>query len=306
VIVIRMPCSYVYLDGTVAYTATVPSGGGISVSLSDNNGLDWKPIGAVSASGAGTIDLKPHVFRRYDYRLKFACTGKGTGLDALTISNLIQHSQRPLPALDKGSNTISFSAGTQEGTISVEGGINDLCKGKNLMFSDFHPQLENMEAKGSLLMKAGTGSITFPVEAPGDITGIRMGCHYRARDAKDGFAFQASFDGGSTWKDIGKAAGPTPGSSSYIATRDVPAGKRAVLVRYSGTQVNTSAIIAYAIKVDYTEPRGGFRPVRVTYVWDEAGGEKRDVHIAKKPDETYTITCNDKPVMKSIAVELAE
>ena len=60
------------------------------------------------------------------------------------------------------------------------------------------------------------------------------------------------------------------------------------------------------IDADYREPFGGFVPVRVTYTWAEKGQVKRDVHVARKPRETYTITCADKPVMKSIVLELAD
>ena len=56
---------------------------------------------------------------------------------------------------------------------------------------------------------------------------------------------------------------------------------------------------------DYREPLGGFRPVKVTYLWEEDGKAKEQVFIAKKPEETWTITCGAKPVMKSIGMELA-
>ena len=56
----------------------------------------------------------------------------------------------------------------------------------------------------------------------------------------------------------------------------------------------------------YQEPHGGFRPVRVTYVWDENGTERRDVHVATQPRETYTIRCPAQPEMKSIVLELAD
>src|SRR5205823_11984911 len=71
VLVIRMPSSYVYLTGRAALEATVGPGGEIQVLFSDNNGLDWKEVGRLSSGGDQEIDLKPLVYRRYDYRLKF-------------------------------------------------------------------------------------------------------------------------------------------------------------------------------------------------------------------------------------------
>jgi hypothetical protein len=76
-------------------------------------------------------------------------------------------------------------------------------------------------------------------------------------------------------------------------------------VRFAGTQRNTTAIFDFRIDADYVEPSGGFRPVKVTYVWEENGVEKRDVHITAKPQESYQIQCDGKPLMKSLIVELA-
>jgi hypothetical protein len=76
-------------------------------------------------------------------------------------------------------------------------------------------------------------------------------------------------------------------------------------VRFSGTQRNTLVLHNARIDADYTEPRGGFRPVKITYRWDENGQPKEDIHIARQPGESYTITCTSRPVMKSLVVELA-
>jgi hypothetical protein len=59
------------------------------------------------------------------------------------------------------------------------------------------------------------------------------------------------------------------------------------------------------IDADDRQPHGGFRPVKVTYVWEEGGLEKRDVHVATQPLEIYRIVCQSKPAMKSIVLELA-
>ncbi len=84
VLVLRMPSSYVYVSGTLAFKAVVGNGGSVAVSFSDNQGMDWKKIANVKASGEQKIDLTMSVFRRYDYRLKFELTGQGTGLKAST------------------------------------------------------------------------------------------------------------------------------------------------------------------------------------------------------------------------------
>jgi hypothetical protein len=291
---VRMPSSYVYLAGKLALKAS----GEAAVSFSDNNGLDWKEI--AKGSGAQEVDLSPRVFRRYDYRLRIA--GK---LESVRIAHDVQHSQRPLPALAQGKNTITFGAGPAEGTITVEGATNLASKGKQLVYTDFHPEIDGFEPN-LFVGGTGKGTITFPVSTPGDIVRIRFGAHYRARDAKDGIDYQVSFDGGKTWKAAGRAAGPFAGNCHYVTFSDVPPGAREAKVRYAATSRNATGILNFRIDADYKEPKGGFRPVKVTYRWEEGGQAKEDVHVARKPDETWTIACSTKPTMKSIVLELAE
>jgi hypothetical protein len=53
-------------------------------------------------------------------------------------------------------------------------------------------------------------------------------------------------------------------------------------------------------------PNSGFRPVKITYLWEEDGVDKTDVHVARQESESYAIRCTAQPQMKSIALELAE
>jgi hypothetical protein len=306
VLVLRMPSSYVYLGGELVLNAVVADKGRIAVALSDNNGLDWKELANIDKSGERRIDLKPLVYRRYDYRLKITIGGTGTGLSAMKISHDIQQSQRALPSLAQGKNTITFDAGASEGTITLEGSTNPKVKGKQLVMTEFHPTLEGVAEGPPPVLTGGKGQITFPIATPGDMVRLRFGCHYRARDAQDGWDLQVSFDDGKTFKTIDRAGGPTPGMCKYVTCADVPADTRQALVRFSGTQRNTTCLFDYRIDADYKELHGGFRPVKVVYRWEENGQAKEDIHIAGRPQETYAINCASKPVMKSISLEWAE
>jgi hypothetical protein len=307
-LVLRMPSSYVYLGGQVILDTTVASGGNITVNFSDNNGLDWKELADITSGGEKKIDLKPHCRRRYDYRLKLEFKGSGTGLKNLRIDHDIQHSQAPLPALGQGDNTISFSAGASEGTVTIEGASDVGRKSRQVVAADFHPKLEGVETGKFRIKKYDSkgGRVTFPIKTPGDIIRIRAGAHYRARDKREGWKLQASFDNGRTFSEIGSMSGPTAGASKYFTFDKVPKGARSALVRFQSTrQYNTLCIFDFRIDADYAEPSGGFSPVKATYVWTEGGVEKRHTHIAKTRNETYKITCKSPPVMKSLVVELA-
>jgi len=305
VYVLRMPSSYVYLSGTLAFKAVVGQGGSIVVSYSENHGLDWREIGNVKASGDHEIDLSKSVYRKYDYRLKFELLGKGTGLDALSITHDVQHSQAPLPALLEGKNTIDFSAGPQEGTITVEPNIAPgSTSWRQLEIQNFHPVVDN--AKLQWARPQGRGNVTFRVPSPGNIVRLRMNLGYRLRDANDSYTISASFDEGKTWKPVDRLEGPTPGCTKYLTLSDVPADANAAMVKFEGKEVNTACLFGLRIDVDYLEPNGGFRPVKITYAWDEDGQQKTHVHVANRPSETYTIDCGPKTVVKSFTVEVAE
>ena len=76
-------------------------------------------------------------------------------------------------------------------------------------------------------------------------------------------------------------------------------------MKLEGKEVNTACLFGLRFDVDYKEPAGGFRPVKITYLWEENGQAKSDVHVATQPRETYEITCGPKTVVKSFTLELA-
>ncbi|MCW8131148.1 MAG: hypothetical protein KIS92_12435 [Planctomycetota bacterium] len=309
VLELRMPSSYVYLTGTMQFEAAIgPDGGSVAAYFSDNHGLDWERIGESDKPGERKIDLSSLVLRKYDYRIRFVFKGRGTGLEALSFRHDIQHSQRALPALGEGKNTITFAAGPAESTLTLEGSLNPANKGKQLTYADFHPSLRGIDAQaGGLWVKeAAGGSVTFPVETPYEMTRLRFGSHYRVRDARDVLEYQVSFDDGQTWTTVETCKGPTPGHCAYRTFSGMPAGTRKALVRYAGVSRNTTGIMQFRIDADYKEVRGGFAPVKVSYYWEENGQEKKDEHVATRQNETYTIDCPARPVMKSIVLERAD
>ena len=304
VLVVRMPSSYVYLSGELGLKAAVGGGGSIAVSLSDNNGLDWRPVMTVSKSGEQTVDLKPLVYRRYDYQLRFELSGAGTGLEGLKIGHDIQHSQRPLPALAEGANTITFSAGDPTATVTVEGSPDMSFRSKQRVYTDFHPVLERIS--GNMAVQGALGSATFPVQTPGAMTKLRIGCSYRSWVPEDGVDIEVSFDGGKTFKAVSAFGKSESFANRYVEVTDIPAGTMAAQVRYVARVKSALQWYNFHINADYRQPNAGFRPVKITYAWDENGQEKTDVHVAQKPQETYTINCQTKPTMKSISLELAK
>jgi hypothetical protein len=307
VLVIRMPCSYVYMGGEATLDAAVGDGGSIKVKYSDNNGLDWtdKDLPRISKTGAQKIDLR-RTFRSYDYYLKFEIAGKGTGLDSLKIVNDIQHSQRPLPALDKGENTITFSAGPQEGWVKIEGNTDSDIP---TIIPNYHAQFDNMKLHS--VVAGNKGSITFPVTTPGDMTRLRIFGYWQGATPADGVNMQVSYDGGKSFKDAVKFGKSEPCDSRYVEVTDIPAGTKSALVRYELNKANTVSLNNYCTYADYKMPAAGFAPIKITYTWTEKDAQGKDVlktdeHVAATATDTYKITCDGEPMMKSITVQMAD
>lgn len=339
-LIVRMSCSYVYLNGEVTLNPATGVGGSAKVSISLNNGLDWTELVKLDKPGEQKIDLKPYVFNKYDYRVRLEFAGADAGLDGLKFANDFQHSQAPLPIITEGENKLTFSAdGVAEGTVTVQGNMNGPGgdkPGRPLCIGDFHPTVNGADMKRFAIgttpehdEKAATfanlqkpfanppnhGTAIVPVATPGDITRIRLGVHWRARNPADGYTVSASFDKGRTWKEMCKLDLAHPAKSGYFVFNDVPAGARDVRIKFDGTQTTGTEIFDLRIDVDYREPAGGFRPVKVTYTWEEgfpaaAEGPRRtvktDEHVCMKPGDMWTIRCGPGTVVKSYAVELAK
>ena len=330
-LIVRMACSYVYLNGEMTINPVLAGGGSVTASISLNNGLDWTDLAKLDKPGEQKVDLKPLVSNKYDYRVKLEFAGAGAGMDGLKFAHAVQHSQAPLPLILEGENKLTFSAAAAaEGTVTVQGsmvGDSGWKAGKPLWIGDFHPTVDGADmtrfavgttsesdakaADMSDLSKVmvdppNHGSAIVPVVTPGDITRVRLGVHWRARNSIDGYTVLASFDKGQTWKEIGKLDLANSAKSAYLVFSGVPAGSRAVEIKFDGTQSHATEIFDLRIDVDYKEPAGGFRPVQVTYVWTENGEEKTDVHVARQPLDGWTITCGKGTVPKSYTVELAK
>ena len=295
-----------YLKGEVTLGVAVGTGGSIGVAYSDNNGLDWRDVTRIGMSGSQVIDLSRWILRRYDYRLRLVLRGAGTGLDTLRCRHDIQHSQRPLPALDKGVNTISFSTRPQEATMTIEGAADPAQRGRQLVYTDFHPQTKDIGERLLIDPTKAGGELSYTLETPGDLARMNILTHYRARDKRGGWDVQVSFDNGQTFRSVSRCAGGHVAFGNYVEVNDVPAGAKSAVVRWVGTTgYNATMIFNHRIDADYKLVQAGFRPVKITYLWDEDGVSKRDEHVARQPSETYQIHCVGKPLMKSLSLELA-
>lgn len=301
---LRVPSSYVYLTGRVDLDVTAGNGASVTVLFSRNQGLDWKELGRFDETGARQIDLSKEVFRLYDYRLLILMRGEGAGVEALRIHHDFQHSQRALPALVPGENTVRFTAGPAEGTITLEGSLDSEERSRQITWEEYHPRVEGFRREKRWTLTGRTGSIRVPVATPGEMVRIRLSAAVRLRSEKDVLEPAVSWDGGESFVPLGRCRGPHVEITCTFTSPPPPPGTREALVRIRARKSNAVRLSLLRIDADYREPRGGFRPVRVTYTWDEPGGLRRDVHVARSPDESYTVTVGENARMKSLTLEL--
>ena len=68
--------------------------------------------------------------------------------------------------------------------------------------------------------KGGTGTMTVPVEVPGDLVALGFSTQFRARSQKDCIRTTASTDNGQSWREVAVMAGPTQGRTEHHPRRD--------------------------------------------------------------------------------------
>jgi hypothetical protein len=315
ILILDMPCSYVYLKGSLAIESDIAEKGSLALQISDNNGLDWKEIETLTpGKNADLRDLQKFIFRRYDYRLKFTLTGNAS-INSLKLIHDFQCSQRALPALAQGDNTISFSAGPNEGTVTIEPAPSKH-KGQQLTSKDFHAVLNNMneDDTGHFAPAANDdATVTFPIETPGAITRLRLGGQYRAQDKDAAWLYLISFDNGKTFTTMHQTKDHSRSDFAWITFDKIPPNTKSALVRFQAKGGPNTLLFHLRIDADYQQPNtapGAFSPISITYAWLEnyapsGPAEKTDAHTAKTAVDSWKITCPTKPTLKSLTLDRA-
>ena len=185
VVVFPLISPYVYLGGRVKVVASGRSGSdGLKVSISTNNArLFADSCGQSRQAHEATVDLKDKIFRRYAYWLKFELEGDAS-LDSIEVENDFQHAPRTMPWLDKGKNTITVAVDRDAAIatrsiacrITNEAGFN-----KNETTGTMGVEFDNVDVRGDACWwKGGTGTMTVPVEVPGDMLSLGFSTQFRA------------------------------------------------------------------------------------------------------------------------------
>jgi hypothetical protein len=311
VAVIPMISPYVYLAGKVRLKAAgAASGDRIRVSISTNNGRSFAALFEGRAPDVPELDLKEKIFRRYAYWLRIELEG-GAALTSLVIDNDFQHAPRTLPWLAAGKNkiTVAADADPKITTRSVACRITaDPDFSKNETTATMGVIFENVNQQfDACWWKGGMGTITVPLELPGDLVALGFSAQIRARDKRDLVRIVASTDEGKTWREVAAMAGPTQGRTGHFRVADWPPGTRKVLLRFELTGINTSGVMSFRADADYRDPLAAlqFRPFRVVHRWKEGGKAKEHAATIRKLPSSYAIPAGAEPEMVSVSYDMA-
>lgn len=318
VTVIEMNSPYVYLGGRIRLTALARTAkDSVTLLLSTNNGRTFVPLWKTDKAGMNeaVVELGERVMRRYVYQLKVEIVGaspQSAGLNQLEIENDIQHAPRTLPWLGKGVNAITVAADTDPGlaTRTINCRITSDTKfTRNETSGTMGVTFDNLDVTegGGCWWKGGVGSMTVPIETPGDMVALRFGAQIRARGDRDLVKMKLSYDEGKTWTEAAQIAGPTPGTTRYFRITALPAHTRRALLRYEMTGNNTVGVFSFRADADYRDPlaaSGAFQPFVVMHRWKENGQEKMARTTVTKLPFTYRIDTNADPEMVSVSYEM--
>jgi hypothetical protein len=312
--VIPMISPYVYLGGRLRLKATGRAAGDrVTVAISTNNGRSFAPIytAATIRPTETKIDLKDRIFRRYAYWLRVELAG-GAGLDALEFDNDFQHAPRTLPWLGKGKNTITVAADADPtiATRSIVCRITpDASFTKNETSGTMGLVFDNVDLKyDACWWKGGTGTMTVPIDVPGDLVALGFSAQIRARSEKDHVRVTASSDKGRTWREVALMVGPTQGRTGHFRIDEWPPRTRQVLLRFSMTGNNTAGVQNFRVDADYRDPMaaGIPRSFLVVHRWTEEGKPRSHTETVSRLPARYTIQTRTEPEMVSVSYEMGK
>jgi hypothetical protein len=317
VAVIEMISPYVYLGGRVRIKAAGSSAADqLTVSISTNNARSFAKVATATIEGPPNtkielkgIELEEYILRRYAYWLRIELIG-GAVLNSLEIENDFQHAPRTLPWLGKGKNTITVAvdADSTIATRSIACRITpDSSFTKNETSSTMGLSFDNVDLRhDACWWKGSTGSMTVPIEVPGELVSLGFSAQIRARSERDRVRVTSSTNNGRTWREVTVMNGPTQGRTGHYRVNDWPRGTRKVLLKFDFAGNNTVGVQHFRVDADYRDPMAakGVRPFRVVHRWTEGGKELSHTEEITRLPAKYAIQARSDPEMVSVSYEM--
>ena len=309
----------------------------IYVSTNNAIGYDtWREVYRNDRKGddCAEVHLANAVNGSYEVLVKFELMGQADATDAVArnieFRTVTQVNAKALPRLNIGKNIVYVGAGDQaESTVFWP----DLQAGK---YKPYVAEEKNIAAMAkhpySMAVmypaKAKEESyIIFKMDCPRDVTAITYGGRLYNKAPDSRIDLLHSFDGGKTWvKSYSLSENKAPYDVIHFETiKDVPPGVRSVLFKYlmaspiapAGKDDKDLArnvgcgLYAVRMEANYKPADDGFKPLEVTFTWDERQEDytlvrRSHTQLVEKVPFKYPIDVGgaDHPKMESLSVRL--
>ncbi|MFQ5811046.1 MAG: hypothetical protein ACE5JM_15615, partial [Armatimonadota bacterium] len=297
-----------------------------NMSVSTNNGLSWTKVWTADGTGdlSATAALVDEVNGAYEVLIKVELTAQASPADvrlsSLEVETTTMLNAKTLSRLNLGKNTIYVGAGDQTDSVvfwpELQNGKykEHIAEEKNVTSTEKH-----IGYQGTVHPAAADEDayLVYRIDAPRDITRVTYGGRFYNRAPGSRIDMHHSLDGGKTWTTSWSLTDTEPPwDVIHYETVDIPRGHRAVWVKYrmNTRQPKPSGCSIYALRMEanYLPADAAFKPVEVTFEWQERQEDRSLVprghtQLIDRLPFTYTINVGgeDHPVMQSQRVNLA-
>jgi len=299
----------------------------VTIAVSTNNGLTWTDVWKAQSTGRVSLklDLLDEVNGAYEILVKVTLVAKTSPgdarLDAIELETGTMLNSKTQPQLRLGKNTVHVGTGDQSDSIVFWPDLQGdryrayVADEKNIATRAKHQGYTGVMHAAEPAKEA---YVVYRLDAPTDITRVAYGGRFYNRAPEAQIRLSHSFDGGKSWRTSYTLDDTEPAWDviHYETVDDVPAGARSVLLKYrlEASQAGSSACSIYSIRMEanHRPVAPGFRPIEVTFCWDEVQPDRslvRRSHTQRieKAPLRYTINVGgeDHPVVHSLRVNLA-
>jgi hypothetical protein len=294
-----------------------------AIAVSTNNGLAWNDAWTADTTGdhvSANLALRDEVNVSYEVLVKVRLMGKTSPSDArlnhIAFEIITQVNAKTLPRLRIGKNTVYVGAGEPTESIVYWPDLQGAAYKKYAIAEENLKTLDTHPGYAAVMRPTEPGkpaSVTFKIEAPGDIVRITYGGRLFLR-APGHIDFLHSFDGGKSWKQSSTWTDNTPpwDQIQYVTVKDIPAGVRSVLFKYvMESDREEIGLFAVRMEADCRPADATPQPMEVTFTWNEVQDDYSTVtrshtRLVEKLPALYEINVGgvDHPVMESLRVNL--
>ena len=295
-----------------------------TVAVSTTGGRSWQEVWKAEDVGDldDTIKLIEPVNGAYEVLIKVSMHADAdpanVALKSLDVRTLTMLNAKTQPKLLLGKNTIYVGTGDQTDSIVLWPEL------QGRKYKEVAVEEKNMTSTEKHIGYQGTlhaqkpneeAWVTFRIDAPTDITKVTYGGRLYNRAPRSHIDFLHSFDGGQTWTTSYSLTDVKPpwDTIQYVTVEDVPAGTRSVLFKYllnsSGAGASSCSIYAVRMEANHKPTDPGFKPLEVTFTWDERQEdyslvERSHTQLVARTPFRYVVNVGgvDHPVVTSLRV----